>query len=52
MLAAFDFGITNTDVIINVDEKNSYYTFLSEPVNNQFIDKIFKIFLTALINID
>ena len=41
MLAAFDFGITNTDVIINVDEKNSYYTFLSEPVNNQFIDKIF-----------
>ena len=41
MLAAFDFGITNTDVIINSDNKNTYYTFPSESINNQFIDKIF-----------
>ena len=41
MLAAFDFGITNTDVVINNDDKNSYYTFPSESINNQFIDKIF-----------
>ena len=33
MLVAIDFGITNTDVVINEAEKNKFYTFPTKKIN-------------------
>ena len=40
MNVAFDFGITNTDVVIDNDSKNYFFTFPTEKINKQFITKI------------
>jgi len=40
MLVAIDFGITNTDVVINEAEKNKFYTFPTKKINEDFIDNI------------
>ena len=37
---AFDFGITNTDVVIDNDSKNHFFTFPTEKIDKQFIAKI------------
>ncbi len=40
MLIAFDFGITNTDVVINKAGKNKFFTFPSEVIKEKFITHI------------
>ena len=40
MLIAFDFGITNTDVVINKDDNNKFFTFPTEAINEKFITHI------------
>ena len=40
MNVAFDFGITNTDVVIDNDSKNHFFTFPTEKIDKQFIAKI------------
>ena len=40
MLVAIDFGITNTDVVINEAEKNKFYTFPTKKINEDFIGNI------------
>ena len=40
MLVAIDFGITNTDVVINEAEKNKFYTFPTKKINENFIGNI------------
>ena len=43
MYAAIDFGTTNTDVVIHSDNSGlNFYTFETQNVNLEFIDKIFK----------
>ena len=43
MYAAIDFGTTNTDVVIHsAGSELNFYTFLTQNVNLEFIDKIFK----------
>jgi len=43
MYAAIDFGTTNTDVVIYSDNSGlNFYTFETQNVNLEFIDKIFK----------
>ena len=37
---AFDFGITNTDVVINNKSKNRFFTFPTEKIDKNFISKI------------
>ena len=37
MNVAFDFGITNTDVAIDNDSKNHFFTFPTEKINKQFM---------------
>jgi len=40
MLIAFDFGITNTDVVINKADNNKFFTFPTEAINEKFITHI------------
>ena len=40
MNIAFDFGITNTDVVINNKSKNRFFTFPTEKIDKNFISKI------------
>ena len=40
MNVAFDFGITNTDVVINNKSKNQFFTFPTEKIDKNFISKI------------
>jgi type II pantothenate kinase len=43
MYAAIDFGTTNTDVVIHsASSELNFYTFQTQNVNLEFIDKIFK----------
>ena len=43
MYAAIDFGTTNTDVVIHsAGSELNFYTFQTQNVNLEFIDKIFK----------
>ena len=37
MLVAIDFGITNTDVVINEAEKNKFYTFLQKKLTKTLL---------------
>ena len=41
MLIAFDFGITNTDVVLTKSEKNYFYSFPTMEINDEFILHIF-----------
>ena len=41
MLAAFDFGLTNTDVVINKSDENQFYSFPTMEINDEFISHIF-----------
>ena len=47
MLVAIDFGITNTDVVINEAEKNKFYTFPTKKINEDFIG-IYFIFIFGM----
>ena len=40
MLIAFDFGITNTDVVLTKSEKNYFYSFPTMEINDEFISNI------------
>ena len=40
MFIAFDFGITNTDVVVSKNNKNKFFSFPSKSCNKQFIDSI------------
>ena len=51
MLVAFDFGITNTDVVVNDSGRNKFFTFPSQPVNNKFLDDIINSIEINLANI-
>ena len=41
MLAAFDFGLTNTDVVISKSDENQFYSFPTIEINNAFITYVF-----------
>jgi pantothenate kinase len=41
MLVAFDFGLTNTDVVISKSDENQFYSFPTIKINNAFITYIF-----------
>ena len=41
MFVAIDFGITNTDVVINQNGDNIFYSFPSRSITTDFIDYIF-----------
>lgn len=41
MLVAIDFGITNTDVVTNKDDKNKFFTFPTKKINEEFLVEIF-----------
>ena len=41
MFVAIDFGITNTDVGVNQNGDDIFYSFPSRPITNEFIDYIF-----------
>ena len=41
MYVAIDFGITNTDVAVNQNDDDIFYSFPSRSITNEFIDYIF-----------
>ena len=41
MLVGFDFGLTNTDVVISKSDENQFYSFPTIEINNAFITYIF-----------
>ena len=41
MFVAIDFGITNTDVAVNQNGDDIFYSFPSRSITNEFIDYIF-----------
>ena len=41
MLVAFDFGLTNTDVVISKSDENQFHSFPTMEINNAFISYIF-----------
>ena len=41
MFVAIDFGITNTDVAVNQNGNDIFYSFPSRSITNEFIDYIF-----------
>ena len=43
MNIAFDFGITNTDVVVENGLKKSFFTFPSQKINDNFITELFKL---------
>ena len=40
MNVAFDFGITNTDVVVDYNSKKKFFTFPSQKINSSFIEEI------------
>jgi type II pantothenate kinase len=42
MNIAFDFGITNTDIVVERDLNKNFYTFPSKKISKSFIEEIFK----------
>ena len=42
MFVAIDFGITNTDVAVNQNGDDIFYSFPSRSITNEFIDYIFE----------
>ena len=42
MNVAFDFGITNTDVVVDCYSKKKFFTFPSQKINESFIEEIFE----------
>ena len=40
MNIAFDFGITNTDVVVDYNSKKKFFTFPSQKINSSFIEEI------------
>ena len=42
MNVAFDFGITNTDVVVDCNSKKKFFTFPSQKINESFIEEIFE----------
>jgi type II pantothenate kinase len=42
MNVAFDFGITNTDVVVDYNPKKEFFTFPSKKINESFIEEIFE----------
>ena len=41
MLAAFDFGLTNTDVVISKSDENQFHSFPTMEINDEFMSHIF-----------
>ena len=41
MFVAIDFGITNTDVAVNQNGEDIFYSFPSRSITNEFLDYIF-----------
>ena len=41
MLAAFDFGLTNTDVVISESDENQFHSFPTMEINDEFMSHIF-----------
>jgi len=41
MNVAFDFGITNTDVVVENESENQFFTFPSKRIDEDFIKEIF-----------
>ena len=41
MLVAFDFGLTNTDIVISKSNENHFHSFPTMEVNDEFISYIF-----------
>ena len=41
MLVAFDFGLTNTDVVITKFDENQFHSFPTMEINEEFISHIF-----------
>ena len=41
MLVAFDFGLTNTDVVITKFDENQFHSFPTMEINDEFISHIF-----------
>ena len=41
MLAAFDFGLTNTDVVISKSDENQFHSFPTMEINDEFMLHIF-----------
>ena len=41
MLAAFDFGLTNTDVVISKSDENQFHSFSTMEINDEFMSHIF-----------
>ena len=41
MLAAFDFGLTNTDIVISKSNENQFHSFPTMEINNEFMSHIF-----------
>ena len=41
MNVAFDFGITNTDVVVENKSENQFFSFPSDRVDEDFIKQIF-----------
>ena len=41
MFVAIDFGITNTDVVVNQNDGDIFYSFPSRSITTDFIDYIF-----------
>ena len=41
MLVAFDFGLTNTDVVITKSDENQFHSFPTMEINDEFISHIF-----------
>ena len=41
MLVAFDFGLTNTDIVMSKSNENDFHSFPTMEVNDEFISYIF-----------
>ena len=41
MIAAFDFGLTNTDVVISKSDENQFHSFPTMEINDEFMSHIF-----------
>ena len=51
MFVAIDFGITNTDVVVNQNGDDRFYSFLSRSITTDFIDYIFEEINLDLVNL-
>ena len=51
MFVAIDFGITNTDVVVNQNGDDIFYSFLSRSITTDFIDYIFEEINLDLVNL-